>query len=155
MVLKVCNQSYPAENKYSSYFEKYGFPLSDFQKYAIEGIVEKHHVLVTAHTGSGKTLPAEFAIEHLVSQKKKVIYTSPIKALSNQKFSEFTRKYPHISFGLLTGDIKTNPEADVLIMTTEILMNYLFIQTTANKEEKDNTQLHFQIDLEEIGRAHV
>ena len=149
MVLKVCNQSYPAENKYSSYFEKYGFPLSDFQKYAIEGIVEKHHVLVTAHTGSGKTLPAEFAIEHLVSQKKKVIYTSPIKALSNQKFSEFTRKYPHISFGLLTGDIKTNPEADVLIMTTEILMNYLFIQTTANAEEKDNTQLHFQIDLEE------
>ena len=132
MVLKICNQPYAENSDYEPYFSKYGFPLSDFQKYAIEAIVEKHHVLVTAHTGSGKTLPAEFAIEHLVSQGKKVVYTSPIKALSNQKFSEFTRKYPNISFGLLTGDIKTNPEADVLIMTTEILMNYLFIQTTCD-----------------------
>lgn len=152
MVLKICNQPYAENSDYEPYFSKYGFPLSDFQKYAIEAIVEKHHVLVTAHTGSGKTLPAEFAIEHLVSQGKKVVYTSPIKALSNQKFSEFTRKYPNISFGLLTGDIKTNPEADVLIMTTEILMNYLFIQTTCDPSKKDNTQLHFQIDLEnELG----
>jgi antiviral helicase SKI2 len=152
MVLKICNKPYPESSDFDSHFEKYGFPLSDFQKYAIQGIIEKNHVLVTAHTGSGKTLPAEFAIEHLVGQGKKVVYTSPIKALSNQKFAEFTRKYPHISFGLLTGDIKTNPEADVLIMTTEILMNYLFIQTTSDKENKDETQLHFQIDLEtELG----
>ncbi len=152
MVLKICNKPYPESSEFDSHFEKYGFPLSDFQKYAIQGIIEKNHVLVTAHTGSGKTLPAEFAIEHLVGQGKKVVYTSPIKALSNQKFAEFTRKYPHISFGLLTGDIKTNPEADVLIMTTEILMNYLFIQTTSDKENKDETQLHFQIDLEtELG----
>lgn len=152
MVLKICNEPYSEVSEFNIHFEKYGFPLSDFQKYAIQGIIEKNHVLVTAHTGSGKTLPAEFAIEHLVEQGKKVVYTSPIKALSNQKFAEFTRKYPHISFGLLTGDIKTNPEADVLIMTTEILMNYLFIQTTSDKENKDETQLHFQIDLEtELG----
>jgi len=61
-----------------------------------------------------------------VAKGKKVIYTAPIKALSNQKFYEFTQKYPDISFGILTGDIKTNPEADVLIMTTEILMNTLY-----------------------------
>ena len=148
MVLKVCTSSYPENSEYESYFQQYPYPLSDFQKYAIEAIVKQNHVLVTAHTGSGKTLPAEFAIEHFVKQGKKVIYTSPIKALSNQKFSEFSRKYPHISFGLLTGDIKTNPEADVLIMTTEILMNYLFIQTTRDPSSANNCQLHFQIDLE-------
>lgn len=132
-MVKVCNTTiYPEENdaKYSSYFESFPFPLSPFQKYAIEAIVEGHHVLVTAHTGSGKTLPAEFAIQHFVSSGKRLIYTSPIKALSNQKYYEFSKKYPHISFGLLTGDIKTNPEADVLIMTTEILMNSLFSKTT-------------------------
>jgi len=79
---------------------------------------------VTAHTGSGKTLPAEFAIEYLVGKGKKIIYTSPIKALSNQKFHEFSEKFPNISFGILTGDIKFNPEADVLIMTTEIFKKY-------------------------------
>jgi superfamily II RNA helicase len=105
--------------------------------------------LVTAHTGSGKTLPAEFAIEFFVKSGKRVIYTSPIKALSNQKYSEFSRKYPHISFGLLTGDIKINPDADVLIMTTEILMNALFLQTQ-NEELKSEAKsaLQFQIDIE-------
>lgn len=127
-MVKICPNSYPSssEEKYSQYFDKYPFPLSSFQKFSIESIVEGNHILVTAHTGSGKTLPAEFAIEHFVSQGKKVIYTSPIKALSNQKFYEFTQKFTNISFGILTGDIKTNPEADVLIMTTEILMNTLY-----------------------------
>lgn len=147
-MVKICTSTYPDNSKWASYFELYPYPLSDFQKYAIEGIIEGHHVLVTAHTGSGKTLPAEFAIEHFVKQGKKVIYTSPIKALSNQKFSEFTRKYPHISFGLMTGDIKTNPEADVLIMTTEILMNALFLQTVKGGTEVNPTQLHFNIDIE-------
>jgi superfamily II RNA helicase len=141
-MVKLCNTPYPTESKYDEYFSIYPYPLSDFQKYAIEGIVEGHHVLVTAHTGSGKTLPAEFAINHFVKNGKKVIYTSPIKALSNQKYYEFTQKYPHISFGLFTGDIKTNPDADVLIMTTEILMNSLF---TENNGMKSNLQ--FQINI--------
>jgi antiviral helicase SKI2 len=173
-MVKLCNTPYPTESKYDEYFTLYPYPLSDFQKYAIEAIVEGHHVLVTAHTGSGKTLPAEFAINHFTrpfriedSQSnrynpfisapeggilnenwcktgKKVIYTSPIKALSNQKYYEFTQKYPHISFGLFTGDIKTNPDADVLIMTTEILMNSLFTENTAV-----NTSLQFQINIHE------
>ena len=147
-MVKICNTKYPEESevKYASYFGKYPYPLSDFQKYAIQAIIEGQHVLVTAHTGSGKTLPAEFAIEHFI--KKKVIYTSPIKALSNQKYYEFQNKYPHISFGLFTGDIKTNPEADVLIMTTEILMNALFNKPTANKDSVVNTQFKMDIDTE-------
>jgi len=136
----------PYENtEYNHHFDLFPYPLSDFQKYAIEGIVTQNHVLVTAHTGSGKTLPAEFAIQFFVGQGKKVIYTSPIKALSNQKFYEFTRKYPHISFGLFTGDIKTNPNADVLIMTTEILMNYLYNYRKVDQVE--TPFLQFQIDI--------
>ena len=141
-MVKLCVNKYPTNSEYECYFQEYKFPLSDFQKYAIEAIVKGQHVLVTAHTGSGKTLPAEFAINHLVKQNKKVIYTSPIKALSNQKYSEFRRKYPHISFGLMTGDIKINPDADVLIMTTEILMNSLFIQGSENVSD-----LEFNINI--------
>ena len=127
-MVKICINTYPTENEelYKEHFEKYSFPLSPFQKHALEAIVEGQHILVTAHTGSGKTLPASFAIEYFVAKGKKVIYTSPIKALSNQKFHEFTMKFPHIKFGILTGDIKANPEADVLIMTTEILQNTLY-----------------------------
>lgn len=127
-MVKVCASTYPKKDeiKYVEHFEKYPFPLSSFQKYALEAIVEGNHILVTAHTGSGKTLPAEFAIEHFVAKGKKVIYTSPIKALSNQKYYEFREKFPNFSFGILTGDIKSNPEADVLIMTTEILQNTLY-----------------------------
>lgn len=140
----ICDKPYPKDSSYNSYFESYPFPLSDFQKYAIQAIVDDNHVLVTAHTGSGKTLPAEFAIKHLTKSGKKVIYTSPIKALSNQKFHDFSQKFPGISFGLFTGDIKTNPDADVLIMTTEILMNYLFTSLNGEKSEEG---LQFQIDI--------
>lgn len=139
----LCNTNYPEDSPFNRHFERYPYPLSSFQKHAIEGIVGNNHVLITAHTGSGKTLPAEFAIEHWVEQGKKIIYTSPIKALSNQKFYEFRMKFPHISFGLFTGDIKTNPEADVLIMTTEILMNRLF-----NKSLEKESAMDFQIDFD-------
>ena len=149
-MVKICPNVYPTEQeeKYKQYFEKYPYELSTFQKYGVEAVVEGHHVLVTAHTGSGKTLSAEFAIEHLVGKGKKVIYTAPIKALSNQKFYEFTHKYPHISFGILTGDIKTNPEADVLIMTTEILLNTLYNK----KSGAGSSLIAFDMDLEnELG----
>jgi superfamily II RNA helicase len=103
---------------------------------------------VTAATGSGKTLPAEFAIRHFTGLGKRVIYCSPIKALSNQKTFDFTQKYPDITFGLLTGDIKTNPSAQVLIMTTEILMNQLFTQS----ENRKDSSLSFSMDIEnELG----
>lgn len=123
-MVKISSQTiYEEKEGDGRHFEKYPYPLSIFQKYAIKGIVEGDHVLVCAPTGSGKSLPAEFAIDFFTSQGKKVIYTSPIKALGNQKFNEFSGKYPHITFGLITGDIKINPSAQVLIMTAEILLN--------------------------------
>ena len=124
------------------------FDLSEWQKKAIKAIETGNHCLVTAPTGSGKTVPAEYAIHYFTQQSKKIIYTSPIKALSNQKYYEFREKFPNISFGILTGDIKDNPEADVLIMTTEILCNYL--HNINNKSQQ--LPLDFNINMEtELG----
>ena len=73
-MVKVCSiTNYPKENKYQEYFDRFQYPLHIFQKWAIEGIVEGHHVLVTAPTGSGKSLPAEFSLDFFVSKGKKVI----------------------------------------------------------------------------------
>ena len=122
---------------------KYPYPLDEFQKHAIVSINKNHNVLVTAATGSGKSLVAEYAIEKGIKNGKKVIYTSPIKSLSNQKFYEFKQKFPHISVGILTGDIKFNPTADCIIMTTEILRNLLY-----NKNIKiDGQSLEIEIDV--------
>ena len=115
--------------------------LSEFQIKAIDAIHEGYHVLITAHTGSGKTLPAEKAIEYFTGQGKTVLYTAPIKALSNQKYHEFTRKFPSLQVGIFTGDNKHNPSADVLIMTTEILQNKL-IQPTVT---------HLDFDMSRVG----
>lgn len=147
-MVKICSSSYPLkEEKYKSHFEKYPYPLSSFQKYSIEAIVEGHHVLVCVPTGSGKTLSGEFAIEYFVGLGKKVIYTSPIKALSNQKFHDFTNKFPHISFGILTGDIKFNPEADVLIVTAEILQNTLYKKKSINSTNMTTFDMDFDNEL--------
>jgi len=151
-MVKVCEYNYPKENEssFSSYYENYSYELHDFQKWAIEGIVTGNHVLITAPTGSGKTFGGEFAINYFHSQGKKVIYTSPIKALSNEKFYSFTQKYPHITVGLITGDIKTNPDADVLIMTTEILLNKLY--QIKSKSPNVNSSVSFDMDIQnELG----
>lgn len=165
-MVKICDiDNYPSENeeKYKEHFEQFKFPLHIFQKYAIEGIVEGQHVLIMAPTGTGKTLPGEFCIEHFVSQGKKVIYTTPLKALSNEKFHSFSKKYQHISIGLITGDIKTNPSGDVLIMTTEILLNKLYqlkngkTEILLNKDKSGGTMIKnpsnsFDMDIEnELG----
>ena len=118
------------------------FELSPFQKWSINALINGNHSLITAHTGSGKTVPAEFGIQYFTKLGKKVIYTTPIKALSNQKLHDFRRKFPEISFGILTGDIEDNTEADVLIMTTEILANTLMSKSIdtnlSSKSELDN-----------------
>ncbi len=119
------------------------FNFSQFQIEACLSIIDNKHVLITAHTGSGKTLPGEFSIYYQIKHlNKKVIYTSPIKALSNQKFKEFSTKFSDISVGILTGDIKHNPDADLLIMTTEILQNHCF------KINHKHEFLDFNIDLQ-------
>jgi superfamily II RNA helicase len=147
-MVRICEYNYPKDNKeeYKKYYENYSYELHDFQKWSIEAIVTGQHLLVTAPTGSGKTMPGEFAINYFHSKGKKVIYTSPIKALSNEKYYAFTQKYPHISVGIITGDIKTNPEADVLIMTTEILMNKLY-QIKSNSPISSSS-VSFEMDIE-------
>jgi superfamily II RNA helicase len=148
-MVKVCSYNYPKSDDegYEKYHEMYEYPLHDFQKWAVKGIVDGHHVLVCAPTGSGKTLPGEFALNYFHSKGKRTIYTSPIKALSNEKFYNFTRKYPHLSVGLITGDIKTNPEADVLIMTTEILLNKLY--QVKSSSPAPSSSVSFEMDIEQ------
>ena len=129
------------------HFQKFPFALDDFQKKAIICINKEENVLVTAHTGSGKTVVANYGIMDCISHNKKVIYTSPIKSLSNQKYHEFKKKYPDNSVGIITGDVKFNPQADILIMTTEILRNILFGH---NVKDKDGLDTNVNID-ENVG----
>jgi len=155
-MVRICNNTYTpstddinTSKAYDDIFQEYPFELDHFQKYALQGIEEGKHVLITAHTGSGKTLPGEYAIKKFCGKGKKVIYTAPIKSLSNQKFYDFTEKFPEISFGILTGDLKFNPDADCLIMTTEILRNTLIQQEAMRKDSslRDTTTLMFDMDL--------
>ena len=101
----------------------YPFELDTFQKVAQYYIECGENVMVTAHTSAGKTVVAESGIAFAKQKGKRAFYTSPIKTLSNQKYSEFSKKFGDV--GLLTGDIKCNPDAQCLIMTTEILRNML------------------------------
>jgi len=93
-----------------------------FQKEAINYIKEGFSVIVSAPTGAGKTAIAEYIIETALKKNQRVIYTAPIKALSNQKFRDFNQQFKE-KIGILTGDVSINPNADVLIMTTEIFRN--------------------------------
>jgi superfamily II RNA helicase len=115
---------------------KFPYECDDFQKHSFNCIDNDENVLVTAHTGSGKTLVALYAISHFTKKGSKVVYTSPIKALSNQKYKEFREIFPEMSIGLMTGDNKINPDAQCVIMTTEILRNALYdIDDTKRKDD--------------------
>src|SRR6266403_1994679 len=105
---------------------RYPFPLDDFQVEAIRAIDAGQSVIVSAPTGAGKTLVAEFAIHAALAAGRRLAYTTPLKALSNQKFADFTRAFGADTVGILTGDVKVNPHAPILVMTTEILRNALY-----------------------------
>src|SRR5881409_1295837 len=105
---------------------RYPFPLDDFQVEAIRAIEGGQSVIVSAPTGAGKTLVAEFAIHAALAAGRRLAYTTPLKALSNQKFADFTREFGAEKVGILTGDVKVNPHAAILVMTTEILRNALY-----------------------------
>jgi Superfamily II RNA helicase len=98
---------------------EYPFVLDPFQKEAILCIENNQSVLVSAHTSAGKTVVAEYAIASSLKQSQRVIYTTPIKALSNQKYREFEEQFKDV--GLITGDVTINPSSSCLIMTTEVM----------------------------------
>jgi len=111
---------------YRSFEALYDFPLDEFQRDACEALEAGHGALVAAPTGSGKTLVGEFAVHLALAEGRKCFYTTPIKALSNQKYTDLVRRYGPDSVGLLTGDNTINGEAPVVVMTTEVLRNMLY-----------------------------
>ena len=102
-----------------------GLALDRFQQEAIEAINQEQSVIVSAPTGAGKTVIAEYSVEKCLQTNKRVIYTAPIKALSNQKYRDFQSEYGD-KIGIVTGDVVLNPYAQVLLMTTEIFRNTIF-----------------------------
>eukprot|EP00953_Heterococcus_sp_UTEX-ZZ885_P016909 9490-Heterococcus_DN1.PRE.1 len=104
--------------------KEYPFKLDPFQEQAVHYIERNESVLVSAHTSAGKTVCAEYAIARSLRDKQRVIYTSPIKALSNQKYRDLQEEFNDV--GLMTGDITINPSATCLVMTTEILRSMLY-----------------------------
>ena len=102
----------------------YSFVLDPFQKQSVACIEYNHSVLVAAHTSAGKTAVAEYAVALSLKRKQRVIYTSPIKALSNQKYRDLVETFKDV--GLMTGDVTINPSASCLVMTTEILRSMLY-----------------------------
>ncbi|MFM7718443.1 MAG: DEAD/DEAH box helicase, partial [Actinomycetota bacterium] len=106
--------------------ERYPFPLDAFQLDAIAAVDDGRSVLVAAPTGSGKTVVAEFAIQRALDAGRKCFYTTPLKALSNQKFGDLVARHGADRVGLLTGDNAINSEAPIVVMTTEVLRNMLY-----------------------------
>ncbi len=102
-----------------------GYILDDFQSEAVDHLMNGYSVLVSAPTGVGKTLIADYLIEQAIKDQRRVVYTAPIKALSNQKYKEFKEWYGSERVGIITGDVVINPEAEIVIMTTEIFRNIL------------------------------
>lgn len=119
------------------------FKLDPFQEQALEYISKDENVLITAKTGSGKTLVGEYQIWRSLNKGKRVFYTTPIKSLSNQKFHDLKKIYGD-RVGIMTGDIKFSPQADIVIMTTEILRNLLYKQGTSTEHIGITSELSLQ-----------
>lgn len=116
-------------NTRTAFLARRPFPLDEFQVKAIDAIDEGNSVLVAAPTGSGKTLVAEYAVSLALESGKKVFYTTPLKALSNQKYHDLVEEHGSHNVGLLTGDNVVNPDAPIVVMTTEVLRNMIYEQS--------------------------
>jgi ATP-dependent RNA helicase HelY len=114
-----------------SFRELYDFPLDPFQVQACEALAAGKGVLVAAPTGSGKTVVGEFAVHLGLAERRKCFYTTPIKALSNQKYTDLVKRYGPERVGLLTGDNSVNGDAPIVVMTTEVLRNMLYAGSSA------------------------
>ncbi|MBI4879165.1 MAG: DEAD/DEAH box helicase, partial [Planctomycetes bacterium] len=126
-----------------------GLVLNPFQEEALEAIAAGRSVLLSAPTGAGKTLVAEYAIEETLKRGRRAIYTAPIKALSNQKYRDF-KADPGIDVGIMTGDVTINPGAPLLVMTTEIFRNTVFESPgeLGDVEYVVFDEIHYMDDLE-------
>jgi ATP-dependent RNA helicase HelY len=130
------------------FISEFEFPFDQFQIDACHAVESGHGVLVAAPTGAGKTVVGEFAAYLALRNGKKCFYTTPIKALSNQKFQEFVARFGEERVGLLTGDTNINSEADILVMTTEVLRNMLYANsdTLANLGSVVMDEVHYLAD---------
>ena len=137
--------SHPLTIKFS---ESFDFPLDEFQIQSLHCVEDGRGLLVAAPTGAGKTVVGEFAAFLALEQGKKCFYTTPIKALSNQKFAEFVAKFGEENVGLLTGDTNINSEAPILVMTTEVLRNMLYAgsSTLTNLQSVVMDEVHYLAD---------
>ena len=137
--------SYPKLKKFSAGLS---FELDAFQIDACHSLEDGKGVLVAAPTGAGKTIVGEFAVELAVQSGSKCFYTTPIKALSNQKYSELVARYGETKVGLLTGDTSINSEADIVIMTTEVLRNMIYAnsQTISRLKYVVMDEVHYLAD---------
>src|SRR5689334_20809409 len=116
----------PPSSQLASFAEQLSFALDDFQQQACRALENGHGVLVCAPTGAGKTVVGEFAVHLALAAGRKCFYTTPIKALSNQKHNDLVARYGPERIGLLPGDQSINGDADVVVMTTEVLRNMLY-----------------------------
>ena len=120
-------QAYPQLREFAA---ELSFELDPFQRTGCQALESGHGVLLCAPTGAGKTVVGEFAVHLALSEGRKCFYTTPIKALSNQKYADFRERYGDSAVGLLTGDTSINGDAQVVVMTTEVLRNMLYAGST-------------------------
>jgi ATP-dependent RNA helicase HelY len=132
----------------AAFADGYGFPFDDYQSEACAHIEAGSGVLVAAPTGAGKTIVGEFAVFLALNNGRKCFYTTPIKALSNQKHADLVRRHGAASVGLLTGDTSVNPEAPIVVMTTEVLRNMIYAgsSTLANLGYVVLDEVHYLAD---------
>ena len=116
---------------FEEFRSKLSHPLDDFQIAGCEAVADGHGVLVCAPTGAGKTIVGEFAVSLALSQGTKCFYTTPIKALSNQKYHDLVAEHGDEAVGLLTGDVSINGGAEIVVMTTEVLRNMIYADSPA------------------------
>ena len=121
----------PPSGQLASFAGQLPFALDDFQQRACQALEYGHGVLVCAPTGAGKTVVGEFAVHLALAAGRKCFYTTPIKALSNQKHNDLVTRYGPERIGLLTGDQSINGDADIVVMTTEVLRNMLYANSPA------------------------
>src|SRR5689334_17976615 len=121
----------PRSGQLASFAEQLSFKLDDFQQRSCQALENGHGVLVCAPTGAGKTVVGEFAVHLALAAGRKCFYTTPIKALSNQKHNDLVARYGPERIGLLPGDQSINGDADVVVMTTEVLRNMLYANSPA------------------------